>query len=68
MTKIRTVIGENNGAVLEARIFKKEHEPYSVEYYIDGKFKMQEEFKDVSVHFVEDAVENWIQGIKILHG
>jgi hypothetical protein len=68
MTKIKTLVKEQNGTKLEARIMKTSHEPYTIEYYIDGKYKQTETFKDVSLYYVEDAAENWLNGIKVLNG
>ncbi len=42
---------------------------YIVEYFkpTGEKFKT-EDFSGKSIHFVSDAVENWISGIKTLNG
>lgn len=42
---------------------------YMVEYYkpTGEKFKT-EDFSTKSIHYVKDAVENWISGIKTLNG
>jgi len=68
MTKVKTLMKEQSGSTLEARIFKSEHAPYSIEYFIDGKYVQSEEFPGVSIHYVEDAANNWLEGIKVLNG
>jgi hypothetical protein len=68
MTNIRTLVKEHNGATLEARILKNSHDPYVIEYFINGKFSQSETFEGVSLYYVEDAAENWLNGIKVLNG
>jgi hypothetical protein len=53
---------------LEAVIVKNAGEPYSIRYYVDGKYKQTEMFEGVSLYYVEDAAENWLSGIKVLNG
>jgi hypothetical protein len=68
MSQVKTLFGEQNGARLEARIMKTEHEPYSIDFFINGKFSASETFPGVSIYYVESAAENWIRGIKVLNG
>jgi hypothetical protein len=69
MSVIKTLVGESNiGVRLEARIIKEDHNPFKIEYYVDGKYKQSEVFQGVSIHYVEDAAENWINGVKVLNG
>lgn len=68
MTVFKTLVKESNGIVFEARIHKTEHEPYSIQYFVDGKFKNEEQFPGVSIYYIEDAAENWLNGIKKLNG
>ncbi len=68
MSTIKTVVKERNGLNLEARIRKTSHEPYIIEYYIDGKYKQTETFEGVSLYYVESAAENWLNGVKTLNG
>jgi hypothetical protein len=68
MSTIKTLVKEQNGLKLEARIMKNSHEPYTIDYYVDGKYKQSETFEGVSLYYVEDAAENWLDGIKILNG
>ncbi len=68
MSNVKTLVKEQNGTKLEARIMKTSHEPYTIEYYVDGKYKQTEMFEGVSLYYVEDAAENWLNGIKVLNG
>jgi hypothetical protein len=68
MSQVKTLIKERNGTRLEARIMKSSHEPYSIQYFINGKFVTEEIFDGVSIHYVEDAAENWLAGVKVLNG
>lgn len=68
MSTIKTLVKEQNGTKLEARITKTSHEPYSIDYYVDGKYKQSETFSGVSLYYVEDAAQNWLNGIKVLNG
>jgi hypothetical protein len=69
MSIIKKFVGESNiGVTLEAVIVKNAGEPYSIRYYVDGKYKQTEMFEGVSLYYVEDAAENWLSGIKVLNG
>jgi len=68
MSNVKTIVKEENGTRLEARIKKDSHEPYMIEYYINGKYKKSEIFEGVSQRYVEDAASNWVNGIKVLKG
>jgi hypothetical protein len=68
MTEIKTLMKEQNGIILEAKIMKTEHQPYSIEYFVNGKYTKTEKFEGVSLYYVEDAAENWLNGIKVLNG
>ena len=68
MSRVKTLFGEQNGARLEARIMKTEHQPLSIEFFINDKFVAAESFPGLSIHYVESAAENWLQGIKVLNG
>jgi hypothetical protein len=42
---------------------------YYIDYYdIGGNKFFTEAFPDKSIHYVEDAAENWALGIKVLKG
>jgi hypothetical protein len=68
MTHIDTIVKEQNGSRMEARITKSEHAPYMIDYFINGRYIQSESFPGYSLHFVENAAENWINGIKVLNG
>lgn len=68
MSQVKVLFGEQNGARLEARIMKAEHDPYSIDYFINGKYMHTEVFPNVSIHYVESAASNWISGVKVLNG
>jgi hypothetical protein len=68
MSTVKTLVKEQNGTRLEARIIKNSHEPYVIEYYVDGKYKHTESFEGASIYYVEDAANNWLNGIKVLRG
>jgi argonaute-like protein implicated in RNA metabolism and viral defense len=68
MSQIRTIMKEQNGTLLEAKIMKSEHMPYSIEYFINGKYVQTETFAGHSLYYVESAAENWLAGIKVLNG
>jgi hypothetical protein len=68
MTNIKTLVKEHNGTTLEARIMKEEHSPFIIDYYINGMYTQTESFPGYSIHFVESAAYNWLEGIKVLNG
>jgi hypothetical protein len=42
---------------------------YFIEYYGPTGLKIKtEDFSGKSIHYVKDAAENWVDGIKILNG
>lgn len=58
----------DDGAKYRAEIHQEEEtRMYFVEYYVNGNLIKTEKFQN-SVHYVTDAVHNWIDGIKILNG
>lgn len=42
-------------------------EKFIVEYYENGRLLEVEEYTDKSIHFVEDAAENFVLGVKKFH-
>lgn len=68
MAIVKTLMKESDGMSIEARILKSEHEPYSVEYYVDGRFKTKETYQSLSLQYVESAAEHWFSSIKKLNG
>lgn len=58
---------ENSESLMRAEIYDLK-EGYRIDYFgPNGKIK-SEDFKGVSIHYVEDAAENWLVGIKTLKG
>jgi hypothetical protein len=58
---------ENGGSHLRAEIHS-DPEGYSIRYFINGALSKEETFYENSIHYVEDAAENWLAGIKKLNG
>jgi hypothetical protein len=67
MSTIKTLIKEYNGTTLEAKIMKDSHEPYVIEYFINGKYTKTETFEEFSLQQVETAAKSWVNGIKLLN-
>lgn len=65
--KVNQLLGEKGGQTLRAEIYS-DVDGYSIKYFINGNLQTTESFPDKSIHFVEDAAENWISGIKVLNG
>jgi len=66
-TFVNAMIGEANGANLQAEIYQEES-GYSITYSINGQNVKAEQFPNKSIYFVEDAAKNWLSGIKKLNG
>lgn len=59
---------EGDGRAGRAEIYKSPHKGYYIEYYrADGNLITTEYFPNHSIHYVEDAAENWTLGIKLLN-
>ena len=65
---INQFLGERNGQHLRAEIYAAGNIGYTINYYINGTFIKEELIKGHSVHYVEDACNNWLDGIKTLNG
>ena len=66
MTVISTYISEATKGRAEV---KQEGDLYSIDYYdANGNFIINEKFAGKSLHYVEDAAENWALGVKTLLG
>jgi len=65
--KINQFLGEKGGQTLRAEIYS-DVDGYNIKYFINGNLQTTEAFPDKSIHFVEDAAENWISDIKVLKG
>ncbi len=66
---ISTYFKENANAA-RAEVMKNEAgDYYYIDYYDAGGNKVfTETFPGKSIHFVEDAAENWALGVKVLKG
>jgi hypothetical protein len=63
---ISTYFADNNAGRAEVQ---KSQDGYIIEYYDSAGALMQSEsFVGKSIHYVEDAAENWALGIKQLNG
>lgn len=58
---------ENSENMLRAEIHDMK-EGYRIDYFGPNGKISSENFKNVSIRYVEDAAENWLSGIKILKG
>lgn len=58
---------ENSEKAMRAELFDTK-EGYRIDYYGPSGLLQSENFKGVSVHYAQDAAENWLQGIKKLNG
>ena len=46
-------------------VIVKNHNNYSIEYYdANGLYLQTEKFENKNLRYVEDAAENWVNGIK----
>lgn len=70
MTKriVERLIRESNGSSMTAEIFANDGDELGVDYFINGDPIKTELFHGRSRHYVESAVENWFNGIKVLNG
>lgn len=67
MTVVNQFLGEKNGQTLKAEILSA-GQGYTINYYINGQFIKEEAITGHSIHYAEDAAQNWISGIKVLNG
>jgi len=58
---------ENSEKLMRAEVFDTK-EGYRIDYYGPSGLLQSENFNGVSIHYVQDAAENWLQGIKKLNG
>lgn len=66
-TLVNQFLGEKDGQNLRAEIYSL-GQGYTIRYHINGSFIKEETINGHSIHYVEDAAENWIAGIKTLNG
>lgn len=65
--KVKEFLGEKSGQQLRAEIYS-DTDGYRIKYWVNGDLTKTESFDGKSIHYVEDAAENWISGIKVLNG
>lgn len=65
---VKHVLGERNKLMYRAEIHKDAEGTFSIQYFSEGTKIKQEVFEGKSIHYVEDAADNWIAGIKTLNG
>jgi hypothetical protein len=51
-----------------AEVFQSKAGYYTDYYGPDGNLIRTETYENKSIHFVEDAAENWLSGVKQLNG
>jgi hypothetical protein len=64
-TQISTYFSEAAPTMLRAEVFKDDI-GYGVQYFKGENVFKEERFPGKSIHYVEDAAENWSLGIKKL--
>jgi hypothetical protein len=64
---VNQFLGEKDGQQLRAEIYTA-GSGYTINYFINGQFIKEEVIMGHSVHYVEDAANNWLAGIKTLNG
>ena len=64
---ITTIFKEAGNTTARAEIHDTP-DGYTIEYYGPNGFIKSETFADKSIHYVEDAAQNWAAGIKVLNG
>ena len=65
--KVNEFLGEKAGQQLLAEIYS-DVDGYNIKFWVNGNWVKTESFSGKSIHYVEDAAENWISGIKVLNG
>ena len=63
--EISTYFHEQAPNMLRAEVFKDEN-GYGIQYLKGDTVFNEERFPGKSIHYVEDAAENWALGIKVL--
>lgn len=64
---VNQFLGEKDGQQLRAEIYTA-NTGYTIRYHINGQFIKEEVITGHSIHYVEDAANNWLAGIKTLNG
>jgi len=66
-TKVNEFLGEKAGQYLRADLYQA-GQGYTIRYFVNGDFIKEETITGHSIHYAEDACQNWIAGIKVLNG
>jgi hypothetical protein len=64
-TEVSTYFNEEAPSMLKAVVFKDDS-GYGIHYYKSDTIFNEERFPGKSIHYVEDAAENWALGLKKL--
>ena len=64
---VNQFLSEKDGQQLRAEIYTA-GQGYTINYFINGQFIKEDVILGHSVHYVEDAANNWLAGIKTLNG
>jgi hypothetical protein len=64
-TVISTYFSEEDINMLRAEVFE-ENNMFGIQYLKGGTVFHEERFPGKSIHYVEDAAENWALGIKLI--
>ena len=67
-TKVNEFLGEKSGQHLRAELYQEGLTGYTIRYFVNGDFIKEETITGHSIHYCEDAAQNWINGIKVLNG
>lgn len=65
--KVKEFLGEKAGQTLRADVYQ-EGATYTIQYFINGAFVKEEAITGHSMFYIEDACNNWLDGIKTLNG
>jgi len=64
-----TTFYKGDGSSMRAEIHENKNNVYKVSFYGPNGEKLADKlFENKSIHYVQDAAENWLNGIKILNG
>jgi hypothetical protein len=59
--------GTSNGVYMKGSIYSENGE-FAVDYIISGNIVKTEKYPGKSMYYVEDAIGNWMSGVKIING
>lgn len=68
-TYVETFYKEQSDGKARADVVQDTVGNYWIEYFDPrGELVAEESFEGHSIHYVQDAAENWVAGIKVLNG